>query len=156
RVLTIEQCLERALKRVVLLPEKESEAPYREGNARLLAWLVNAKRKEKLETYPLVCAVGTSKLKSQERLLWPVTLWTDTAVPFADVFGGERRFADLYSEYLSKEQWDYLEEEGFILKSVFRKEGLGSLDPAQVRDALGEEAEHKPVAEIDISDIAFL
>ena len=151
-----EDCLERALKRVMAPAEKGKEDVYQQGNAKLLVWLIGARRKEKLSTYPVVCAAGTGKLGGGRPVLWPACLWEQRAAGFADVFGGERRLADAYSEYLSNEEWDYLEREGFVLKSVFGSERLEVFDPLQVKGGLAEDCEHKPAGDCNISEIRFL
>lgn len=63
--------------------------------------------------------------------------------------------ADAYSKYLSETEWQYLEEQGFICRSLFTSVKLDGFEESQVKGGL-EGGEHEPVAAYSVSEIVFL
>ena len=154
--LSNEDCVELALKKVKAPSVEGNEEAYAEGNTRLVHWLIEHDRIDKLAGYPMLCGVGRSELRTDKPLLAPVTLWEKGAQAFADLFPADRRLDEKYATSLLDKHWRYLGEKGFVLRSFFITEPLDALDQRQVVEKLSDDIEHKPAVATAISQIAFL
>ncbi len=155
RVLTNDECLERALKKAGEHIREKRNA-YVAATARLLRWLIAQGRSEKIDGYPVWAADGTASLRKGSAMLLPAPLWDDAARPFTDVFDASRRLHDDYRTVLDDTHWATLEVLGFVRRGLFTREVVETIEPIHTEDALSEEKEHKSTPAVDVAQILYL
>jgi hypothetical protein len=152
KTLSNENCVEWALKKIKEPPVEVKGETYAEANKQLLYWLIEHDRKEELAGYPMLCGTGRSELRTDKPLLTPVSLWEQGAQSFADLFQADRQINEKYATFLPEKHWQYLEDKGLVLRSLFTTEPLDSFE----QDNLTDDSEHKPVTPTKISQIVFI
>lgn len=155
RVLTNDECLERALKKAGE-HTRENRKAHLPASARLLRWLIVKTRGEKIDGYPVWTAEGTSMLRKGSTMLLPSPLWEEAARSFADVFDGGRRLHDEYSHALDQKDWATLQALNLVRGGLFVTEGVEEIEQTYTEDVLSDEVEHRAASATGVSQINFL
>lgn len=155
RVLTNDECLERALKKVGE-HAREKKSAYHAANARLLRWLIGHGRAERIDGYPVWAAEGNTVLRKGSAMLLPSLLWDEAARPFTDVFDVGRRLHDAYRDVLDEPHWTTLEGLNVLKRGLFTSDSIETVESMHAEDTLSEESEHKSTVATGLAQIIFL
>jgi hypothetical protein len=155
RMFSNEECLERALK-TASQHVRDGNRTYVQGNAKLLRWMIEHQRSEKIIDYPVWANEGSRPLRKGDPVLLPKTLWGEDSRPFYDVFDPNRLLDDGYEAVLTERHWDALRAADVLRQAVLSSEEFDQLDSSQVEDAISEDVDHKPVVPVSIAQVLFL
>lgn len=145
---------------------KNSGTMYMEANVKLLSWLIDSNRIQRLEGYPVEsCESGEFILlstKAKEKPLAPVEVWEEGARAFWTLFPAEFVMSKSYTAMNSAEaKFERLASEGFVLTSPLysdqEKLSKDDFEALLVRgEKLSDNGTHEMTGQIPVSKVAFI